>query len=324
MEVAPAVPSAPRRDRELHPPLRKDDSVVLLPAIPDVTTWRVLRLDAAVQRPAFEAIAARHGLEASALAPLDKGTHFVWATERSVVKLFVPLWLEDASLETRLLEMVAGTTLPAPQLEAQGEIEGWPYVVMSRVQGVHIGAAWSTLDEGGRSRLAAHLGETMAALAALPWQPLQDRAVTQEALVAERRERVLADQRERGGGEALERGLRAFLAELPPLVPAEQILLHADLTSDNVLVRGDRVTGVIDFADAFVGPATYELAAPACFVTRGNPAHRDAMLRGRGLEPTPELIATVRAWSVLHRFCHVARMMQDAGVDTLPAFLELI
>jgi aminoglycoside phosphotransferase (APT) family kinase protein len=72
------------------------------------------------------------------------------------------------------------------------------------------------------------------------------------------------------------------------------VVLHADLTGDNVLVGGDRVTGIIDFADAFVGPLTYELAAPACFVTRGSPAHRDSMLRGRGLEPTPELNATIR------------------------------
>lgn len=189
----------------------------MLPPVPDVATWRILRRDAVTQRPAFDAIAGRHGLAANELCHLDKGTHFVWATRRSVIKLFVPLWAEDASLETTMLDVVAGTTLPAPQLEAQG-----------------------------------------------------------------------------------------------------------DLTDDNVLVSGDRVTGIIDFADAFVGPWTYELAAPACFVTRGSSAHRDSMFRGRGFEPTPELIATTRAWAILHRYSHLARMMRRAGVATLPAFLELI
>jgi hygromycin-B 7''-O-kinase len=296
----------------------------MLPPVPDVAAWRTLRRDAVTQRPAFEAIAARHGLAASELSHLDKGTHLVWATRRSVIKLFVPLWIEDASVETTLLEMVAGTTLPVPQLEAQGELDGWPYVVMSRVHGEHIGAAWRTLDDRGRSRLAAHLGETMAALASLPRQRLQSRAITQDALIAERRDRILLDQRERGGDEALEIELRSFLADLPPLMPADDVVLHADLTDDNVLVSGDRVTGIIDFADAFVGPSTYELAAPACFVTRGSPAHRDSMFRGRGLEPTPALIATTRAWAILHRFCHVARMMREAGVATLAAFLDLI
>lgn len=296
----------------------------MLPPIPDVATWRILRRDAAAQRPAFEAIATRHGLAASELSRLDKGTHFVWATRSNVIKLFVPLWAEDAGLETTLLEMVAGTALPAPQLEAQGELDGWPYVIMSRVHGEHIGVAWRTLDEGGRSRLAGHLGEAMAALASLPRQRLQARAITQDALIAERLERILVDQRERGGDEALELELRTFLAEIPRLIPAGDVVLHADLTDDNVLVSGDRVTGIIDFADAFVGPWTYELAAPACFVTRGSSAHRDSMLRGRGLEPTPELTATIRAWAILHRHGHVARMMQEAGVATLPAFLDLI
>lgn len=296
----------------------------MLPPVPDVAAWRALRRDPATQRPAFEAIAARHGLAARELSHLDKGTHYVWATQRSVIKLFVPLWTEDASLETTLLEMVAGTTLPVPQLEAQGELDGWPYVVMSRVSGEHIGLAWRALDDGGRSRLATHLGEVMAALASLPRQRLQARAITQDALLAERMERVLVDQRERGGDEALESELRTFLAGLPRLIPAGEVVLHADLTDDNVLVSGDRVTGIIDFADAFVGPWTYELAAPACFVTRGSSAHRDSMFRGRGLEPTPELIATTRAWAILHRYGHVARMMQAAGVATLPAFLDLI
>ena len=296
----------------------------MLPPVSDVAAWRVLRRDVARQRPAFEAIAARHGLAAGELSFVDQGTHLVWATRRSVIKLFVPLWAEDATLETTLLEMVGGTALPVPQLEARGELEGWRYVVMSRVPGERLGVAWGALDDRGRSRLAAHLGESMAALASLRRGPLEDRAVTQDALLAERLDRVLQDQRERGGGEALELELRRFLSELPPLVPAEEVVLHADLTDDNVLVSGDRVTGIIDFADAFVGPWTYELAAPACFVTRGHPAHRDAMVRGRGAEPTPELIATIRAWAILHRYGHVARMMEEAGVRTLPAFLERI
>jgi len=296
----------------------------MLPPVPDVAAWRVLRRDATVQRPAFEAIAARHGLAASGLSFVDQGTHLVWATRGSVIKLFVPLWAGDASLETTLLEMVGGTTLAVPQLEAWGELEGWRYVVMSRVPGEPLGVAWGTLDDRGRSRLAAHLGESMAALASLPRGPLEARAMTQDALLAERLERVLPDQRERGGGEALELELRSFLSQLPPLVPAEEVVLHADLTADNVLVSGDRVTGIIDFADAFVGPWTYELAAPACFVTRDHPAHRDAMVRGRGVEPTPELMATIRAWAILHRYGHIARMMEHAGVRTLPAFLERI
>jgi hygromycin-B 7''-O-kinase len=296
----------------------------MLPPVSDLAAWRALRRDLPAQRPALEAIATRHVLPANELRFIDKGTHLVWETGRSVIKLFVPLWPEDSDSEIVMLEMVSGSALPAPRLEAVGEFEGWRYVVMSKVEGEALGVAWRALDAAGRMRLAAHLGETMAVLATLPRERLADRAITQEALLAERRDRVLSDQRERGGDDALEAELRRFLEELPPLAHREEVVLHADLTDDNVLVSGDRVTGVIDFADAFVGPAAYEFAAPACFVTRGSPAQRDALIRGRGFVPTPELIATIRAWAILHRYGHVARMMQAAGVTTLRAFLESI
>ena len=34
-----------------------------------------------------------------------------------------------------MLERLVGAGLPVPQLEARGEVAGWPYVVMSRLPG---------------------------------------------------------------------------------------------------------------------------------------------------------------------------------------------
>ena len=144
------------------------------------------------------------------------------------------------------------------------------------------------------------------------------------SLLAERRPRLLQDQRERGGDDALEAQLQAFLDTLPPLLPAESVLLHADLTADNVLVHDGRLAGFIDFADAFVGPWTYELAATSCFVTQGDRRAQRALLAGRGVEATPELLVTLRCWAVLHRYGHVAIMMRDAGQASLSSWLDTL
>jgi len=294
----------------------------MLPARPTLDEWRALRRDTAAQRGAVEAVAARHGLALSELAPFPRGTHLAWGTERSVVKIFVPLWPDDARVETRLLDHLTGRGLPTPQLAAQGEIGGWPYVVMSRVRGERIGDVWTTLAATERARLAREVGALMARLAELPTTGLDDLRTTQEALLAERRPRLLADQRERGAGEALLADVDAFARALPPLADAPSVLLHADLTDDHVLVTDGAITGLIDFADAFVGPWTYELAAPACFLTRGDDAARDALLAGRGVEPGAEVARAVRAWAVLHRYAHVAIMMERAGHATLATWLH--
>jgi len=196
--------------------------------------------------------------------------------------------------------------------------------VMSRLPGQRVPVAWPELDADARERLAHDIGAAMAHLAALPVTGLDALLAPQESLLGERRPRLLQDQRERGGDDALEAQLQAFLDALPPLLPAESVLVHADLTADNILVHDGRLAGFIDFADAFVGPWTYELAATSCFVTQGDRRSQRALLSGRGVETTPELLVTLRCWAVLHRYSHVATMMQRAGHASLWSWLDTL
>lgn len=56
-----------------------------------------------------------------------------------------------------------------------------------------------------------------------------------------------------------EAGLRA-LRELVDVCPEERQLIHADLMADNVRVARDRVTAVVDWANAMYGDFLYDLA----------------------------------------------------------------
>jgi hygromycin-B 7''-O-kinase len=296
----------------------------MLPATLPLDAYRPFRRDVEAQRPAMEAIAARHGLTCGELAPFSQGTQIVWGTQRSVIKLFVPTWPEDTRIEMLMLERLVGAGVPVPQLEARGEVAGWPYVVMSRLPGQRVSEVWPGLDADARERLAHDIGVAMARLAALPVTGLDALRAHQDSLLAERRPRLLQDQRERGGDDALEAELRALLGALPPLLPAESVLVHADLTADNILVHDGRLAGFIDFADAFVGPWTYELAATSCFVTQGDRRSQRALLSGRRVEATPELLVTLRCWAVLHRYGHVAIMMRRAGHASLWSWLDTL
>ena len=80
----------------------------MLPARLPLDAYRPFRRDVEAQRPAMEAIAARHGLPPGELAPFSQGTQIVWGTQRSVIKLFVPTWPEDARIEMLMLERLVG------------------------------------------------------------------------------------------------------------------------------------------------------------------------------------------------------------------------
>src|SRR6185503_18939901 len=140
----------------------------MLPATLPLDAYRPFRRDIEAQRPAMETIAVRHGLPPGEIAPFSQGTQIVWGTQRSVIKLFVPTWPEDARIEILMLERLVGTGLPVPQLEARGEVAGWPYVVMSRLASQRVTEEWIGLDADARERVAQGIGAAMARLASLP------------------------------------------------------------------------------------------------------------------------------------------------------------
>ncbi|MET0179582.1 MAG: phosphotransferase, partial [Novosphingobium sp.] len=80
------------------------------------------------------------------------------------------------------------------------------------------------------------------------------------------------------------RELAALAADWPEALP--QAAIHADLFPDNVLMTGDRVSGLIDFYFACTDAMAYDLAvthAAWCFDRDGerfDPAVSRALLRG--------------------------------------------
>ena len=87
------------------------------------------------------AISERHGLPTGELAPFATGSAVVWGGAEHVVKLAPPDWAVDLETERRVLEHLDGKCrLATPGVLAHGELSGWPYLVMRRLEGMAIGA----------------------------------------------------------------------------------------------------------------------------------------------------------------------------------------
>jgi hygromycin-B 7''-O-kinase len=294
----------------------------LLPTIPDLAAYRRIYRDEQTWLPAMHAICAQQGLDPAQLAFAPPGSHVVFRVgSKLYVKLFAPLWRSDYVSERAVLSALDGhAELPIPRLVAEGEIEGWPYIVITAVQGTPLCEVWDRLSESERVQVCCQCGAFMAALHAVPTEGLEAIAVDWCAFLHAR----AADCMEQAVDSGLGQEWHAAVGGLPERTLSSlemrfrPVLLSADVTDEHVMVeqRAGRwcFAGYIDFGDAIVGHCLYEFAAPACSITRGVPELTRALMLGYGFaesELVRKLAERLMAYTLLH--CYI----------TLPVLLAL-
>lgn len=276
-------------------------------------------------RRAILEIGSRHGLASAEPTPFQTGSDVVWALGEFVVKLTAPCWTAEIAAEARNLRQVHGRLgVKTPALYAQGELGGWPYVVMERVPGVSLSSVWSGLERSERLRLAAAIGGLARELHGLantlgePWEPFWKACRTDVA-----RRHAAADV-----PQALLAEIEPFLAAQGELDDGSRVLLHTELYGEHVLVepRAGRfeLSSCIDFADGRIGPRGYEFAACVELLFDGEAGLARALLLGYGYEPgelTPEHSERLLAWNLCHRFGRLQRMLR-AALPQRPASLR--
>ena len=238
----------------------------------------------------------------------------MFTTERHVIKLYPPIWASGAAAEWTILDHVEGHLgVATPAIVATGHLDGWPYLVMTRLPGAILADVWPTLGAAARLTAARQLGEILARLHAVPTSALAAHPVLAERwrrLVTRPIEECVACHRGHGTSEPWLARLPAFLERLPPLHPPEftPVLVNGDVHWWHLLVaeRGDRwdVVGLFDFDDAMLGWREYELAAPAVTFLAGQPAVLTECLRGYGppLGADARLPRRLLAYALLNRY----------------------
>jgi hygromycin-B 7''-O-kinase len=266
-------------------------------------------------------VAERHGLPAAPLRRERLGTNVVFAAGgKHLVKLFPPLWAAEQGVERAALGHVAGRlSVATPEVLAEGALEGWTYLVLTRVPGTPLEAVWERLPPEARARAARRAGEIVAEHHALALPGAGVPAPPWPAFVAERAEqaraRLAASPRTRAWAEALP----AFLAPiLPSLGSAPRVFVNGDVTEEHLLVAPDgsgEVIGLVDLADAMVGAREYDLVSFAVFLGPHAPLLREFLGGARvpAAERGPALALRLAAWALLHRYANGDALEAAAG-----------
>ncbi len=270
----------------------------ILPEIQCENQYSALYKDDAIWQPAVRVIAARHGISGE-LERLTLGTHVVYGRGEVILKLYCPLWAEFFKMERIALESV--DNLPAPTLLAHGKIDGWSYLLQSRVMGVPAQSVWRELPLRVRRDLVGEIGALLRRLHDLPLPEGLD-ANWASFLQA----RLDGAEAHHSAQEPWNSWIRSRLEKFAE-PPFPHVFLHADLTEDHFLLTKRKdgswfVSGIIDFGDARIGHPFYDFIAILAYYTLGEPELSYQLLEAYGLESSPEIEEGILSFCLLHEF----------------------
>lgn len=266
-----------------------------------------------IWQPFMEEICKRHHLPIHELKRQKTGSAIVYESAGRIIKLYAPLWPEEVHRERLGLSHCTGLDLPIPDLEFEGKLENWDYIVMEKLAGVMLRDVWKELDAESKMNLVGDAASIIKSFHELP--DIDDPWINldwNEFLVKQKQNFPL-QQKKMGLKEPWIEIFSQWLNEHALNIPySEPRLLHCDLHHDHFLVDRQKgkwkVTGLIDFADAMKCHYLYEFGAPLVFITAGNIELKRAMLLGYGFnenELNEELENHLFASILLHRFTNV-------------------
>ncbi len=294
-----------------------------LPNLPDFETFKAWRSDASRWLPAALDIARGHRLPHANPHPFLTGTNLVVALDGLVLKIFSPILRAQFISERASLSQLRGrVSLPIPEIVHDGERDGWPYLVITRLRGMLGAEAWPALPEDQKERVLGQLGETIAEVQRVPIGELSRIEPRWEQFMRKQIEACRARHRRLGLPPKYWEGLDEIVRDAATLIPmnAAPVILTGEYIPENFLLSregGDwRLSGLIDFGDVLTGWGEYDLLGPSAFMTAGMPRRVRSLFRGFGYSPedvTPTVRRRLMALLLLHRFSDPIRHIGIEG-----------
>ncbi len=293
-----------------------------LPANPDVADFDALQADPARWIGVVTTLAARY--TSAPVLPAGEGTVLVALLGRErVLKLYPPFLRDHFEFERAMLGHLHGRlSLPTPQCVASAEHAGWPYLVMTQLQGTPLSRVWPALAPQERCAVLRTIGRLAAEVHALPLGPMPALAPRWQDFLQGQRERCHARQQRTGLQEHLLAQLTSFLQG--PVPEGPDVILTGEYTPFNLLHQGSGLSAMFDFGDGLVGPREYDWLGPLCFLAAGDASSIDALFDGYHGRPfdRSQREGLLRLL-LLHRYSHLKAQITVPGWQAAPDFATL-
>jgi len=310
-----------------------------LPKLADLEAFRAWRADTSRWLPVARDIARGHGLSDTVSQVFSTGTNLVVALDgRLILKIFPPMLRSQFVSERASLAQLSGRLgVPIPEIVAEGERDGWPYLVITRLDGVLGSDAWPAMAEAEKERVLRQIGAVIAEVQRVPPGPLLEIEPGWEAFLRGQIAGCRARHTRLGLAPKFLAGLDDLLRDAAKLIPMESppVILIGEYIPENFLLANDngawRVAGLFDFGDVMTGWRDYDLLGPSAFMTAGRPRRVHSLFEGFGYAAADIDFALKRrllALMLLHRASdpirHICIEDWQQKADDLVQLQELI
>jgi hygromycin-B 7''-O-kinase len=199
----------------------------------------------------------------------------------------------------------------APQIEYIGEINGWPYIVMSQLEGTLLEGLWEKLNHNNKIIIIRELGSLIHEAHSLPTEGLEAIDCHWKEFINQQFNQCVARHQEIGLPDILLQKIPKYLDSIKDLLPVikKPVILTGEYTPLNFLVKQEagiwHIHGLIDFGDSMLGLPEYDLLGPGAFLIQEDKVLLREFLSSYGYSPeelTTALSHKLTALMLLHRY----------------------
>lgn len=262
--------------------------MISLPSVSDYESYRAWRADASQWLPVALDIARTHGLACTEPHVFTTGTNLVVALDtRLILKIFPPMLRSQFVSERGSLSELRGRlSLPIPEIVAEGERDGWPYLVITRLSGIVGSEVWPSLPEEQKERVLGEIGAVIAEVQRVPPGVLCEIEPRWDAFMRRQMAGCRARHERLGLKQKFLDGLDDLLREAAIPLDPPPVILTGEYIPENFLLTEDRgqwrVAGLFDFGDVKTGWREYDLLGPSAFMAAGRPRRVRCLFEGFG------------------------------------------
>jgi hygromycin-B 7''-O-kinase len=311
-------------------------------SLPDFTafeTFRAWRSDQSRWLPIAIDIARGHHIGSTRFQPFSTGTNLVVALdERLILKMFPPIHRSQFVSERGSLSRLSGRlSIPIPEIVCEGERDGWPYLIITRLSGILGVDAWPAMAEEQKERVLAQIGETIAQVQRVPPGELLEIEPRWDVFMRRQIAGCKARHQRLGLPQKFLDDFDDLLRDASSLIPldAPPVILTGEYIPENFLLSctcGEwRLSGLIDFGDVLTGWKEYDLLGPSAFMAAGRPRRVRSLFEGFGYAPADinfTLKRRLMALMLLHRasdpVSHICIEGWQQKADDLKRLQELV
>jgi hygromycin-B 7''-O-kinase len=287
-----------------------------LPGITSYEEFEKLKPNQDLWEAAARKIIERHGLPNASLTLFPDGSNIVfgYGTDQ-IIKIFVPVLKNQYESEKLVLKQVYGKlSIFTPELQHSGEIDGWPYLIMSRIEGRTLEGLWETLPFENKSILVRQLGTLIREVHSISVQGLESLDSHWDTFLETQRMNCRERHQSLNLPLPLTNEIHSYLTAARHLLPRDirPVLLTGEYTPMNLIVKANKgvweLNGLIDFGDSMLGAPEYDFLGPGAFLIQGDKQLARELLISYGYSTediNAELSRKLTALTILHKYSNL-------------------